>query len=68
MTLESLQLQKEHVEKRYKEVKDENIKFQRYIISGAKGSVIAEQVKALKNKVLQLEQERDNYESLFNQA
>eukprot|EP00347_Sterkiella_histriomuscorum_P002083 403369540 len=41
---------------------------QRYMIQGAKGSVLAEQVKDLREKVKMLEKERDKYESFFNQA
>ena len=41
---------------------------ERIIIKGANGSIIAEQNKDLKEKLKILEEDRDKYESFFNQA
>lgn len=68
ITIENMSKQKNQLEDKYKVIKEENIKFQRYMIQGSKGSVLADQNRDLREKVKVLEKERDKYESYFNQA
>jgi len=56
------------LEGRIKTLKDENTKYQRLVIKGAKGSILADQVRDLREKLKVSEEDRDRYEALYNQA
>ena len=68
ITIDQLQKQKQQLEDRFKEVKEENVRYQRHVIKGPKGMITAEQNKDLRDRLKQLEAERDQYEGYYNKA